>query len=118
MKRLPQAANSVSCRRRRTPRGRRLIALFLAVSLVCSFTGSLQRVPLVQEGAALTSINVCDAAGAAAKMTGQAPCLPQAAYTIAAPEREHRCAEQPPGCAGSLVVSGLERPPKISLCSA
>ncbi len=105
-------------RRRRARFIRHLIASLLAVTLVCSFTGSLQRVPVAQGEAVLTSINVCDAGSAAAKGTGQAPCLPQAAYTVEPSEPETRHPEHPPTCPRAVVVVRLERPPQTPVCSA
>jgi hypothetical protein len=105
-------------RPRRARLVRQLIASLLAVTLMCSFTGTLQRVPADQGEAVLISINVCDAGSAAAKVTGQAPCLPQAAYTVEPPGTETRHPEHPPTCPRTLVVVGLERPPQPLLCSA
>ena len=112
MKRPRWTLHVMPLRHRRARLLRQFAASLLALTLMCSFAESLQRVPAAQGDAVITSINVCDAGSAAAKLTGQAPCLPQAPYTVEPPGPETWHPEHPPACLRTLVVEGLERPPK------
>ncbi len=118
MKRPGSARNLSSSRRQRAWRTRQVMAWLLVAALICNFTESLQRVPVAQGDAVMTSINVCETGSAAAKGTGQTPCLPQVAYAVELPAAKTGHPQHPPACARMGVVPSLERPPKTPLSFA
>ena len=70
MKRPRWTLHVMPLRHRRARLLRQFAASLLALTLMCSFAESLQRVPAAQGDAGITSINVCDAGSAVATGIG------------------------------------------------